>query len=142
MEYKLLEKQDLELMLDFMDDENTKYTIEELNNFISNKNNLGFIAIENSKVIAFSFGYILNHPNGENVFYFDAIDVMKDYQGKGIGTELMIYTKNYVRNIGCKEMFLVTNKSNLSACKCYEKSGGISEASDDVVYVYDFEGDK
>lgn len=28
MEYKLLEEQDLELMLDFVDDENTKYNID------------------------------------------------------------------------------------------------------------------
>ena len=33
-------------------------------------------------------------------------------------------------------MFLITNKSNLSACRCYEKSGGISKASDEIVYVY------
>ncbi len=142
MEYKLLEEQDLELMLNFIDDENTKYRIDDLNNFINNKSNLGFIAKDNNVIAAFSYGYILTHPNGEKVFYFDAIDVMKDYQSKGIGTELMIYTKNYVKKIGCSEMFLVTNKSNLSACKCYEKSGAISESKDDVVYVYDFEGDK
>ena len=142
MNYKLLEEQDLDLMLDFIDDENTKYKVDDLKNFINNKNNLGFIAIDSNKIIAFSYGYILSHPNGEKVFYFDAIDVMKDYQGKGIGTELMTYTKNYIKNIGCKEMFLVTNKSNISACKCYEKSGGVSVAEDDIVYVYDFEGDK
>lgn len=142
MNYKLLEEQDLELMVDFIDDENTKYEIEDLRNFIKNKSNLGFVAKDNNKIIAFSFGYILTHPNGEKVFYFDAIDVMKDYQGKGIGTGLMNYTKDYVKNIGCSEMFLVTNKSNISACKCYERSGAISEATDDIVYVYDFEGDK
>ena len=142
MEYKLLEEQDLELMLNFIDDENTKYRIDDLKNFINNKSNLGFIAKDNNVIAAFSYGYILTHPNGEKVFYFDAIDVMKDYQSKGIGTELMTYTKNYVKKVGCSEMFLVTNKSNLSACKCYEKSGAISESKDDVVYVYDFEGDK
>jgi len=30
MEYKILEEQDLALMLDFVDDENTKYSIEVL----------------------------------------------------------------------------------------------------------------
>lgn len=30
MEYKLLEEQDLELMLDFVDDENTKYNVRKL----------------------------------------------------------------------------------------------------------------
>lgn len=142
MEYKLLEKKDLELMLDFIDDENTNYKTEDLKNFINNKSNLGFIAKDNNKIVGFSFGYILTHPNGEKVFYFDAIDVMKDYQDKGIGTELMNYTKNYVKKIGCSEMFLVTNKSNISACKCYEKSGAVSVSEDDIVYVYDFKGDK
>ena len=142
MEYKLLEKKDLELMLDFIDDENTNYKTEELENFINNKSNLGFIAKYNNKIVGFSFGYILIHPNGEKIFYFDAIDIMKDYQDKGIGTELMNYTKNYVKKIGCSEMFLVTNKSNISACKCYEKSGAVSASEDDIVYVYDFKGDK
>ena len=78
MEYKLLEEQDLELMLNFIDDENTKYRIDDLKNFINNKSNLGFIAKDNNVIAAFSYGYILTHPNGEKVFYFDAIDVMKD----------------------------------------------------------------
>ena len=138
MEYKILEEQDLKLMCDFIDDENTKYKIENLKFFIDNKSNLGFIVKNNNKIVAFSYGYILTNPNGEKVFYFDSIDVMKDYQNKGIGTKLMTYTKNYVKNIGCSEMFLVTNKSNISACMCYEKSGALSEATDDIVYVYNF----
>ena len=138
MEFKVLDSQNAKLMVDFVDDENTIYTIENLNAFINNESNLGFIAKDNGKIIAFATGYILTHPNGKKVFYFDSIDVIKEYQGKGIGTELMIYTRDYVKNIGCKEMFLVTNKSNISACKCYEKAGGISEANDDIVYVYDF----
>ena len=44
MEYKILENKELELMLDFVDDENTKYSISKLEDFIENKNNYGFIA--------------------------------------------------------------------------------------------------
>ena len=33
-------------------------------------------------------------------------------------------------------MFLITNKSNIFACKCYEKAGGINKSNDDIVYVY------
>jgi hypothetical protein len=42
------------------------------------------------------------------------------------------------KTIDCYEMFLITNRSNISACKCYEKAGGINDADDEVVYVYDF----
>lgn len=33
-------------------------------------------------------------------------------------------------------MFLITNKSNVSARKCYEKAGGVNNADDELVYVY------
>ena len=138
MNYKLLEKQDLELMLDFVDDENTKYSIEKLKKFIENKNDLGFIAKKNNKIVGFAFGYILQKPDGRKAFYLDAIDVMIEYQGKGYGTGLISFARDYAKSIGCYEIFLITNRSNISACKCYEKAGGINDADDEVVYVYDF----
>ena len=58
MEYKLLEEKDLELMLDFIDDENTKYSIDVLRKFIDENNNFGFIAKTNNKVVGFAYGYI------------------------------------------------------------------------------------
>jgi hypothetical protein len=50
----------------------------------------------------------------------------------------IIMTLYYAKTIDCYEMFLITNRSNISACKCYEKAGGINDADDEVVYVYDF----
>jgi len=138
MEYKLLEEQDLELMLDFVDDENTKYNVDVLKKFIDNKNDFGFIAKINNKIVGFAFGYILLKPDGRKVFYLDAIDVMPDFQGKGYGTGLISFARDYAKTIDCYEMFLITNRSNISACKCYEKAGGINDADDEVVYVYDF----
>jgi len=35
-------------------------------------------------------------------------------------------------------MYLITNRSNVSACKCYEKVGGINKADDEIIYMYDF----
>ena len=74
-------------------------------------------------------------------FYLHAIDVMLDCQGKGYGTGLMSYVRDYVQFIGCCKMFLITNRSNVSACKCYEKSGGINKAEDELVYSYDLKGE-
>ena len=50
----------------------------------------------------------------------------------------IIMTLYYAKTIDSYEMFLITNRSNISACKCYEKAGGINDADDEVVYVYDF----
>ncbi len=138
MEYKLLEKKELELMLDFVDDENTQYSISKLEDFIENKNNYGFIAKLNDKIVGFAFGYILLKPDGRKIFYLDAIDIMPEYQGKGYGTGLISFARDYAKSIECYKMYLITNKSNISACKCYEKAGGRNKANDEIVYVYNF----
>ena len=138
MEYKLLEKKELELMLDFVDDENTQYSISKLEDFIENKNNYGFIAKLNDKIVGFAFGYILLKPDGRKIFYLDAIDIMPEYQGKGYGTGLISFARDYAKSIECYKMYLITNKSNISACKCYEKAGGRNKADDEIVYVYNF----
>lgn len=124
--------------LDALNDENTKYNVDVLKKFIDNKNDFGFIAKINNKIVGFAFGYILLKPDGRKVFYLDAIDVMPDYQGKGYGTGLISFARDYAKTIDCYKMYLITNRSNISACKCYEKAGGINDADDEVVYVYDF----
>ncbi|MDO9796283.1 hypothetical protein Q7526_03450 [Glaesserella parasuis] len=30
------------------------------------------------------------------------------------------------------------NSWHISACKCYEKAGGINKVDDEIIYVYDF----
>jgi len=98
----------------------------------------GFIAKTNNKIVGFAFGYIFLKPDDRKVFYLDAIDIMPEYQGQGYGTSLISYARDYAKSIDCYKMYLITNKSNISACKCYEKAGGINKADDEVVYVYDF----
>ncbi len=136
MRYKLFNEEDIDLMQNFIDDENTKYEKENLINFILTENSYGFTAINEDKVVGFAYGYTLLRPDGKKDFYLHAIDIMSNYQGKGYGTELMNFLKDYVKQIGCRKMFLITNKSNISACKCYEKSGGINKSNDEIVYVY------
>ncbi|MEG1009680.1 MAG: GNAT family N-acetyltransferase, partial [Clostridia bacterium] len=51
--------------------------------------------------------------------------------------------KEYSKEIGCSEMFLITDKGNPRACHVYEKLGGKNDYKDEIVYVYDYEkGDK
>ena len=115
MEYKVLEEKDLGLMLNFVDDEDTKYNIDDLKKFINDENNYGFIALYDNKIVGFAFGYVLLKPDGRKTFYLHAIDVMDEYQGNGYGTGLVSFIRDYVKSIGCYKMFLITNKSNVSA---------------------------
>ena len=136
MEYKVFEKQDIALMKSFVDEENTKYDEDILEAFLAEKNAFGYVAKEKDAIVGFAFGYVLVKPDGRRDFYLHSIDIMEEYQKHGYGTELMKYIVTHTKSIGCGKLFLITNKSNVSACRCYEKAGGISKAADDIVYVY------
>ena len=136
MECKLLDKEDIELMEQFVDDENTKYDKEKLMGFLNENNSYGFIVKNENKIVGFAYGYVLLRPDGSQDFYLHAIDIISEFQGKGYGTKLMNFIKKHVKEIKCRKMFLITNKSNISACRCYEKAGGVNNSDDEIVYVY------
>jgi ribosomal protein S18 acetylase RimI-like enzyme len=136
MEFKLLDKKDISLMKNFIDDENTNYNKEQLTNFLNENNSYGFIVKNENKIVGFAYGYVLLRPDGNQDFYLHAIDIISEFQGKGYGTKLMNFIKKYIKEIKCRKMFLITNKSNISACKCYEKAGGVNNSDDEIVYVY------
>ena len=141
MEYKLLERNDLELMEEVLKDDNMKYNITNLNNFLDDDNAYGFIAKDNNKVVGFAYGYNLTRPDGKTMFYLHSIGMLPNYQNNGHGSKLLSYIKEYSKKLGCKEMFVITDKGNPRACHVYEKLGGINDYEDEVVYVYDYERD-
>ena len=63
MEYKILEKQELGLMKEILEDDEMDFDLNNLNKFIEDSNNYGFIAKENNKIVGFIYGYSLLKPN-------------------------------------------------------------------------------
>ena len=136
MKSELLAESNYALLLDFIDDVNTKYDETVLKAFLNEKNAYGYIAVDDGKAIGFAYGYVLNEPDGRKTFYLHAIDIMTGYQNLGYGTELVRFVYAHSKSLGCRKMFLMTNTGNVSACRCYEKAGGISAAADVVMYEY------
>ena len=136
MNCELLSEHNLALLFDFVDDQNTKYNEDTLKAFLSEKNAFGYIAEDSGKAVGFAYGYVLNEPDGRKTYYLHAIDIMAGYQNLGYGTELVRYVYAHSKSLGCRKMFLMTNTGNVSACRCYEKAGGISAAADVVMYEY------
>lgn len=139
MQYKLLEKDDLKLMREVLEDDGMIFNTDYLNNFLNDKNTYGFIAKENNKVIGFAYAYTLLRPDGKNMFYLHSIGMLPNYQNNGYGTQLLSFVKEYSKKIGCSEMFIITDKGNPRACHVYEKLGGKNDFEDEIVYVYDYE---
>jgi GNAT superfamily N-acetyltransferase len=121
----------------------TDYTYSYFERCLMNSDSFGFIAKEINKIIGFAYCYTLLRPDGKTMFYLHSIGMLPNYQDKGYGSKLLSFIKEYSKEIGCSEMFLITDKGNPRACHVYEKLGGKNDYKDEIVYVYDYEkGDK
>ena len=132
-----------EIMEEVLIDDNMVFDIDNLKGFLNDTSSFGFIAKENNKIIGFAYCYTLLRPDGKTMFYLHSIGMLPNYQDKGYGSKLLSFIKEYSKEIGCSEMFLITDKGNPRACHVYEKLGGKNDYKDEIVYVYDYEkGDK
>lgn len=103
-----------------IDDENLlKQDIEK---FILDDDNYCFVGILEDKIVAFLYGYGMLRPDGKSMFYIHSVDVLPDYQNNGIGTKLMEYVVNYIKEEGkYYKFFILTENDNIRACKIYQK---------------------
>jgi GNAT superfamily N-acetyltransferase len=53
----------------------------------------------------------------------DELVVAKEYQGKGVGKQLVLATIDRCRQLGCCEVEVSTEKANLKAREFYKKCG-------------------
>ncbi|HFR3343887.1 TPA: GNAT family N-acetyltransferase, partial [Streptococcus suis] len=116
-------KNDLEFMEEVLIDDNMVFDIDNLKGFLNDTSSFGFIAKENNKIIGFAYCYTLLRPDGKTMFYLHSIGMLPNYQDKGYGSKLLSFIKEYSKEIGCSEMFLITDKGNPRACHVYEKLG-------------------
>lgn len=53
----------------------------------------------------------------------DTLCIDEKYRGKGIGTKLLEYLKEYGKENNCTDMYLTVNEENETAIRTYEKFG-------------------
>lgn len=115
IKYKRLELSDVENVI-------IEYNNDTLKKFIENKENYLFAGIKDNKAIAFLYGYGMLRPDGRKMFYIHSVDVLPEYQSKGIGTKLMEYTLEYIKvEKKYYKYFVLTESDNIRACKLYQK---------------------
>lgn len=139
MEIKLLEKSEIEMMKEVLEDDNMSFNINALKDFINDSHSFGFIAKENHIILGFAYAYSLLRPDGKTMLYLHSVGLLPQYQNKGIGTKLLEFIINYAKTNNYSEVFVITDKGNPRACHVYEKVGGKNDFENEIVYVYDFD---
>lgn len=95
-----------------LDGVNQEVFIEEFITFLNeHKDYKIFVADEDGAVVSAMFVYVVPKvpkPNGNanSISYLTNVYTKKEYCGKGIGTQLLAYIKNYLKEIKCELMFV------------------------------------
>jgi len=105
---------------------NKKLIENRVNCYLSH--NFTVIAKDKGKIIGVLQWYVKEDPD-DGVVEFEEIYVLKEYRGKGIGSLLVEFSiqsvKDYFNKIGFKprKIFLFVSKNNIPARKLYKKHG-------------------
>lgn len=140
IKYKLLEKSDIILMREIIEEDGMSYMPKLLEKWLDNPNNIGFVAIADEKVVALIHGYTLERFDSKKPMYFIySVGTLLTYRRRGIANSLLKFVLDYTKEKGFSESFVPSDYGNIAACKLYQGLGGKSHYKDEVVFVYDYE---
>ncbi len=111
-----------------------KINNEKLNQFISNTNNIAYMAIMDDKVVGFAWGYILERLDDESMLYIHSVDTLEAYRNQGIGSALIKAFLDDAKKQNLRNTFLITDKGNIRANQLYQKFTKEFE-EDKVLYI-------
>ncbi|MEC0108657.1 GNAT family N-acetyltransferase [Paenibacillus taichungensis] len=104
-----------------VDDENFRVTIEKMNEdgnyktFVALFENdvVGFVTIVQALSIGVAIGYL----------HIQALAVKKEFQHRGVGTQLLRHTENYAKELGISSIILCSGFKRTDAHAFYEHNG-------------------
>ncbi len=96
-----------------------------------------FLAFDGQKVVGMASAFHYVHPDKDPELFMNEVGVLDSWQNQGIGRELVKELWKYAQELGCKDAWIGTEKSNIAAQKCYEASGG--KPDDETFILYEFD---
>jgi ribosomal protein S18 acetylase RimI-like enzyme len=137
---RFLCKSDIPLLCEILEDDGMEFNPKQLEKFLSEKQNLAFVAIVNGKIIGLAYGYALMRPDKDKPqFLIYSVNIHSNYQDRGYGSKLIQFIVDYARENNYCESFVITENDNERACRIYEKAGmNHSSKDNDRVYVIEY----
>ena len=139
MEIKRITQLNNELInqINLLLDEETTWDNEQGNFFTKNQDNLLLLAFEDNKPVGFLTAHRLQRfdkRKAEVLLY--EMGVHQDYRKRGIGKTLIEECKNWAKEIGADEVWVLTEKDNIPAMTMYQSAGAKEEAPGTIMWVY------
>ena len=94
------------------------------------------VAVDQGVVIGFASGVHYIHPDKPAELWINEVGVAPSHQGKGIGKAVVQTLLQHGRSLGCREAWVLTDRSNHAAMRLYASTGGQESAGDEVMFTF------
>jgi ribosomal protein S18 acetylase RimI-like enzyme len=95
------------------------------------------VALDGDTVVGFVSAVHYVHPDkAQPELWINEVGVAETHQQRGIGKRMMQAALELGHELGCKEAWVLTERSNTAAMKLYGSSGGVEGATDQVMFAF------
>ena len=110
---------------------------ERADEFLADPRHHLVVAVADGQVVGFVSAVHYVHSDKAPQLWINEVGVAPPYQGQGIGRRLMDRLLDCGRELGCREAWVGTERSNTAARRLYAAAGGVEEPGDGVGFVID-----
>ncbi len=94
------------------------------------------VALDHGQVVGFASGVQYVHPDKPSELFINEVGVAPSHQGRGLGRAILRALLAHATSLGCREAWVLTDRTNRAARRLYESAGGQEAPRDQVMYSF------
>ena len=94
------------------------------------------VAVDRGQVIGLVSGVHYVHPDKPAEMWINEVGVAPGHQGQGVGKAMIQELLQHARTLGCREAWVLTDRSNPAAMRLYTSAGGQVAPRDQVMFTF------
>jgi GNAT superfamily N-acetyltransferase len=99
------------------------------------------VAVEDGRVVGFASAVHYLHPDKPAELWINEVGVASTHRGRGLGKDLLRALLAVGRQLGCREAWVLTDRSNAAAMRLYAGVGGVEAPKDQVMFSFRLDRD-
>ncbi len=98
------------------------------------------VAVEGGVVVGMVSAVDYVHPDKPRELWINEVGVAPTHRGRGVARRLLRAVFEYGKELGCRQAWVLTNRSNAAAMRLYASAGGVTDADDTTMFEFDLIG--
>ena len=104
--------------------------------FLSDARHHIAVAHDSGQMVGFASGVHYVHPDKPPELWINEVGVAPSHQGRGIGKAVLRALLQHGERLGCREAWVLTDRSNNAAMRLYASEGGHEGPHDQVMFTF------